>query len=61
MASLQSQSGDVPKKRGRPKIANARVAVSLRLEPAVLAKFRATGPGWQRRMTDVLKAFILKN
>lgn len=41
-------------KAGRP--ASGKVVVSLRLEPEVIAKFRATGPGWQARMNDVLKA-----
>ncbi len=30
--------------------------VTLRLDPDVLTKFRATGRGWQARMNDVLKA-----
>lgn len=31
-------------------------SVTLRLDPHVVAKFKATGPGWQSRMNDVLKA-----
>ena len=30
--------------------------VTLRLDPDVLDKFRATGPGWQARINDALKA-----
>lgn len=30
--------------------------VTLRLDPDVVDKFRATGRGWQARMNDVLKA-----
>ena len=30
--------------------------VTLRLDPDVLAKFRATGRGWQARINAVLKA-----
>ena len=30
--------------------------VTLRLDPEVLDKFRATGRGWQARMNEVLKA-----
>jgi uncharacterized protein (DUF4415 family) len=30
--------------------------VTLRLDPDVIDKFRATGPGWQARINDVLKA-----
>lgn len=56
--SSSANAGAQPVKRGpgRPPIANPKQAISLRLEPAVLEKFRATGPGWQRRINDVLKA-----
>ena len=30
--------------------------VSLRLDPDVLAKFKATGKGWQSRISKILKA-----
>jgi uncharacterized protein (DUF4415 family) len=43
------------KPRGRPKLPNARVAISIRLPPETLAKWKATGPGWQTRMADKLK------
>jgi len=42
-------------KGGRPRAENPRERVTLRLEPAVLAKFKATGRGWQTRINDVLK------
>ena len=38
--------------RGRP--ASGKVVVSIRLDPAVIAKFKATGDGWQARINDVL-------
>jgi uncharacterized protein (DUF4415 family) len=41
---------------GRPKAAQTKKAVSVRLDADVLAKFRATGPGWQTRINEVLKA-----
>jgi uncharacterized protein (DUF4415 family) len=43
-----------PKAIGRPK--SPKVVISLRLEPEIIEKFRATGHGWQARMNDVLKA-----
>jgi uncharacterized protein (DUF4415 family) len=43
--------------RGRPKSAAAKQLTSLRLDPAVLAAFRASGPGWQTRVNAVLKAY----
>jgi uncharacterized protein (DUF4415 family) len=42
------------KSRGRPKTGNARTLISLRLPPDTLARWKATGPGWQTRMADTL-------
>lgn len=42
-------------RRGRPKSASAKEAVSLRLDPDVLAHFRAAGPGWQSRINAALR------
>lgn len=41
--------------RGRPKLAAAKEAIKLRIDPDVLAWFRATGPGWQSRLNDALR------
>jgi uncharacterized protein (DUF4415 family) len=46
----------IKRSRGRPAIAQPKAHVSLRLDPDVLAKFKATGKGWQSRINDVLKA-----
>jgi uncharacterized protein (DUF4415 family) len=35
----------------------AKEAISLRVDPEVLAWFRAQGPGWQTRMNAVLHAY----
>lgn len=40
---------------GRPKSENPKVAVSLRLDQEIVARFKATGPGWQTRMNDALR------
>jgi uncharacterized protein (DUF4415 family) len=40
---------------GRPKKAAAKKAVSIRLDPEVLAYFRAGGPGWQSRINAALR------
>lgn len=42
-------------RRGRPKLSTTKEAVSLRLDPDVLAHFRATGPGWQSRINAALR------
>lgn len=40
---------------GRPKLENPKVAVSLRLDQEIVARFKASGPGWQTRMNDALR------
>lgn len=40
--------------RGRPKSIAPRTSISLRLPPDVLARWKATGPGWQTRMVERL-------
>lgn len=40
---------------GRPKSDNPKVAVSLRLDPDIVVRFKASGPGWQTRMNDALR------
>jgi uncharacterized protein (DUF4415 family) len=47
--------GDKLIRRGRPKSAAPKEAVSLRLDPDVLAHFRAKGPGWQSRINVALR------
>jgi uncharacterized protein (DUF4415 family) len=49
---------DFRRKRGRPPLARPKVAISLRLEADVLASWKATGPGWQTRMAEVLKKAV---
>jgi len=44
----------VVKKGGRPRSVNPRQLISLRLPPEVVARWRATGPGWQTRMAERL-------
>ena len=41
-------------RRGRPKLANPKQLLSLRLPPEVIASWRASGPGWQTRMAELL-------
>lgn len=40
---------------GRPPLANPKRQVTLRLDPDVLEKFRATGTGWQSRINAELR------
>ena len=43
------------KRKGRPPVGEtSKVQVTLRLDPAVIAHFKARGPGWQTRINEVL-------
>jgi len=42
------------KKGGRPRSPNPRKLISLRLPANVIARWKATGPGWQTRMAERL-------
>lgn len=41
--------------RGRPKLEAPKVAVTLRLDPNVLEKFKAAGKDWRARMAEELR------
>ena len=41
-------------KGGRPRSANPRKLISIRLPEDVIQRWRSTGPGWQTRMADKL-------
>lgn len=40
---------------GRPRSADPKVPISIRLDREVVEKFRATGPGWQSRINEALR------
>ncbi len=46
--------------RGRPRAPAPKHLVSLRLDPDVVERFRATGPGWQSRINEVLRQHLPK-
>jgi uncharacterized protein (DUF4415 family) len=39
---------------GRPRSANPRKLISIRLPETVIERWRSTGPGWQTRMAERL-------
>ena len=47
--------------RGRPKSGSAKLLVSVRYSPEVLAYFKSTGEGWQSRMDGVLREYVTRN
>lgn len=48
-----------PGQRGAQK-APTKVAVTLRLDPDVVAAFKADGPGWQTRINQALKKVVAR-
>jgi uncharacterized protein (DUF4415 family) len=42
------------------KIAQKKVATSIRLDADVIAHWRATGPGWQTRMNEALRKALIR-
>jgi uncharacterized protein (DUF4415 family) len=47
-------------RRGRPPKASRKRATNIRLSPEVLEYFRATGPGWQTRVDEILKSHVAR-
>ncbi|MQT13536.1 BrnA antitoxin family protein [Segnochrobactrum spirostomi] len=45
-------------KRGRPPLETKKQLVSLRLDPDVIARFKADGPGWQARINETLRKAV---
>lgn len=58
VASADLYVGEKLVRRGRPKSANARRLLSLRLPPDVIARWKASGPGWQTRMAEALEKAV---
>jgi len=44
---------------GRPKAETTKERISIRLSPEVVDYFRDTGKGWQTRMDQALKDYVL--
>lgn len=60
-AAAKSVKSDMPevaaamkRGRGRPKIEHPKERVSLRLDPMIVAAYKATGEGWQSRINKIL-------
>ena len=53
--------GTLTRSRGRPKKTDAKVHIHIRLSPQVLGYFRATGPGWQSRIDEVLRKWVSRH
>jgi len=49
------------KARGRPKSQHKKLLVSVRYSPEVVSFFKATGEGWQSRMDNVLREYVVRH
>jgi uncharacterized protein (DUF4415 family) len=49
------EAGKLIRRGGRPKKATPKEAVNIRLDPDIVAHFRAGGPGWQSRINAALR------
>jgi uncharacterized protein (DUF4415 family) len=50
-------AASIKRSRGRPKLENAKLAVTLRLDPTTVERFQAEGDDWRSRMSDALDRF----
>ncbi|WP_448218526.1 BrnA antitoxin family protein [Endozoicomonas sp. 2B-B] len=46
---------------GRPKAEQTKERISIRLSPEVVEFFRATGKGWQTRMDEALREYVVRH
>lgn len=54
-AEMNRQIGEaIARKRGRPVVGEPKTAISLRVPNSILARWKATGQGWQTRMAQAL-------
>ncbi|SFI56663.1 Uncharacterized conserved protein, DUF4415 family [Phyllobacterium sp. CL33Tsu] len=53
--ALPELYASIQRARGRPKADAPKEAVTLRLDPQTLQRFRATGKDWRTRMAEVLE------
>lgn len=52
------RQGDHLIRRGRPKIDNPKISVTVRYDADVVAAFKASGRGWQSRMNAALRHWL---
>lgn len=55
VAEADLHQGERLVRRGRPRLKQPRELLSIRLPPSVIASWKASGPGWQTRMAEVLE------
>ncbi len=58
---ISPAEGTLKRGRGRPKKADAKIHIHIRLSPQGLGHFRSSGPGWQTRIDDVLRGWVKRH
>jgi uncharacterized protein (DUF4415 family) len=59
--SVTELRAQVAKRRARgPAVKPKKVSVTVRFSPEVIDYFRGTGDGWQTRMDDALKRYVVR-
>jgi uncharacterized protein (DUF4415 family) len=61
VAEADLRKGGKLVRRGRPRLANPRRLLSIRLPPDVIDGWKASGSGWQTRMAEVLERAVPRN
>jgi uncharacterized protein (DUF4415 family) len=52
------QFAQMKRRGGRPKLANPKVAVTVRYDADIVESFKAGGEGWQTRMNNALREWL---
>lgn len=52
------QFAQMKRRGGRPKLANPKVAVTVRYDADIVDRFKAEGEGWQTRMNNALREWL---
>jgi uncharacterized protein (DUF4415 family) len=45
----------IQRPRGRPKLANPKESINIRLDQDILTSLREIGPGWQSKVNEILR------
>ncbi len=53
--ALPDLAESIKRSRGRPKVENPKEAVTLRLSPGTVERFKAAGDDWRARMAETLE------
>ncbi|WP_191082791.1 BrnA antitoxin family protein [Roseococcus microcysteis] len=60
-ARAEVREGTKLVRRGRPRLPDAKRQVTIRLDPELLDRLRATGPGWQTRLNEAVREWLKKH